>query len=340
MGNACINTCYKKTIISNKRELDVEDIFKNIQSDNKKSQFNVNKKTYKSVLPNKSNNKLNSNNFESEDNINSFRGNNGFSSFNRKPKKMNSKLSLIRKNNNSFRYTNSDNSRGSFDNNKISNKNTLNKKHLNELNNSDSENIYCIDNRKKEKLEKISLKLVEEINLVRKNCLEYTKKIHKYNNLIVTENDEHYILSRHEDFEAKSCLFRGKIAFEEIIKILEEEYKEMIIKNSFLEKLEFVEDLKIPFPYDDMEKSTKYSYIKPKFKELKEKFEGKYDITDYHFDLTYNDPEFSTVMQIVDDNNAKNRRRKNILNKENKYIGINCAEMSKDRIIIYYVFAR
>jgi hypothetical protein len=80
-------------------------------------------------------------------------------------------------------------------------------------------------------------------------------------------------------------------------------------KNLKLSKLQYIEDLKIPIP-EDLSQATKVSYIRSEFEKIQRKFKGKYEITHYHWDVTFKDSELSTLMQIVDDSYSAGRRKK------------------------------
>ncbi len=331
MGNACVKSCKKEVITLKKTELNVEELIKSVEPEEeaKLSLFNVNKKSSYTLAP-----KISSRNFSDEKftkkRIDSHRKLNSRKNFNLDVKKNSIKE-------NSFMYFDSDLSKGSYENEniEISKKNTFIKKPETSENKNvqEEKEILFLQEEINEKYENLFL---EEINYLRQNLWEYSEKIRKYMDYILTEEEDKFILSKHENHPGKSRLYIGEKAFYETIDLLIEKK----ISKTKLNKLEFIKDLKIPFPNEDIDKSKKISYVKSKFKELKNKLKGKYELTDYHMDITFKDVEFSTVMQIVDDNKGNKKRQKNLLNKENKYIGISCKEINNDRINVYFVFAK
>ena len=254
---------------------------------------------------------------------------------------------LEKYNSNKNSSNNSDNNSNNFNNSKkFPIDNSINEKELINL-----QNIIFIDNhnekyndndkidnhlqiRHYEINEKYTKLFLEEINSMRKNCSEYSNKIKKLINNIVKEDGNYYILSKQENFSGKTRLFLGIKAFEDAIKILEKN------ENKNLPCFELIEDLRIPFPYDNIEKFKENNYMKKKFNEIENKLKGKYEVFSYHYDVTFKDAEFSIIMQIVDDNNSNKKRQNNLLNKEYKYIGITCGEISNERISVYLVFAK
>lgn len=377
MGNSCFQSCSRKTIVIKKQELDVEEIFKNIESENlqkQKSIFNVNKKSIKNRS--KSSNNLNVSHYSEEKfdiKSKSNRIQRSQKRFKGNRLEVNDALSpKVREN--SFIYKESEEN--------LKNENTLGKKRSKEkkisnkkirshigsknnlnnimkLNNENNEEIINspenknnisnsfdsvfgensqIEENKIERKEKDNLikKFFGEILTCRENVLNYSKKIENYMQLIRREKKEIILEVMQNNFIAKNRLVTGKPAFREAIKHLQYLNEEKIN----FKRLEFVEDLKIPFPYRDVEKAKNFSFIKKQYEKLKEKFKGKYELTNFHFDISYKNPEISTIMQIVDDSFGSKKRQSNILDKYNKYIGISYGEIGNDRIIIYYVFAK
>ena len=356
-GNNCFKSCNKRIIIAKKAELNVEEIFKDINnqvdSNQKNSLFNSNKKsTYKNLPRNSSKNVVrhvdriekknsNSNRLSTPRKLSSNRNNNN----------LDIRKKTIQEN--SFLYCNSDLSRGSQENEnaEISKKNTIVRKsdfedeekekdkdkEKIEYRNSDNLNLK-ISSMLEEINDKYAVLFLNEINNLRQNLSEYIDKIRKYKEFIISENGENYILTKHESFPGKSKLYVGEKAFDDTIDILQK--KENLNKTKSLKKLELIKELKIPFPYNDIVKSKKITYVKSKFEELKVKLNGKYELTGYHLDISFKDIEFSTIMQLVDDNKGNKKRQLNLLNEENKYIGITCGEISNDRINVYFIFAK
>jgi len=183
--------------------------------------------------------------------------------------------------------------------------------------------------------EKYSKLFLEEINFLRKNINLYAEKIKKLKDSIVIENGEYFLLSSHGgNFPRKSRLWSGEKAFEETLEILKKK------ENLKLPDFEHIEDLRIPFPYDNITLSKKSNYVKSKFHEIQIKLKEKYEVSSHHFEISFKDVEFSLTLQLIDDNNSNKKRLMNLLSEEHKYIGITCGEIGKDRINVYMLFAK
>lgn len=176
---------------------------------------------------------------------------------------------------------------------------------------------------------------LKEINNARLNYISYCKKIDFYSKFIKKISNKYYLQIDIDKKISNFSLFKGPKSFEEAkttLKSLQENYK--------LEKLQLVEELKIPFPYNNIPLAKSKKYIDSKFEELKLKMAGKYEVTNHHYDISFKDAELSILMQIIDDNLSNCRRRNNLLRKEAKYVGINYGLIGKDLIIVYLVFAK
>lgn len=183
-----------------------------------------------------------------------------------------------------------------------------------------------------------SLLLVEEINKLRNNCFNYARRIDYYSKFINKYEGNNCLIIKLEQIFAHIILVKGEPEFKNASLYLKKFYEEN--PNSKLNKLEEIEELKIPFPEKELDRIKDMRYLDFQVNKLKRKFKDKYEITGYHLDITYKDAEIATVMQIVDDNYGHKKRRRNLLNENSKYVGINIKKLKKDRYAIYYVFAK
>jgi hypothetical protein len=184
------------------------------------------------------------------------------------------------------------------------------------------------------------LQMLDEFNLIRTNCLSYCNKIRSSMKFIENFIDKKYLTFFDENDEFRNFrVLKGVTEFEETINFLQNFNKKLIGKKK-LEKLDHIDDLKIPFPEFDINLAKDADYIKNNFDIIKEKLKGKYEVTNYHYDITYEDSEISTLMQIVDDNYGNKKRQKNILRRSTKYVGINYGKLEDNLIVVYLVFAK
>ncbi len=183
-----------------------------------------------------------------------------------------------------------------------------------------------------------SLDMLREINLIRKNPTIYVNKIKDFMKYIITdkETDRKYILvNKH----TKIKLMKGEEAFLECLNFIDEFDKKLKLNNKSLSELELKEELKFPFPNDDPEKCINKDYIKENLLLLKKNLEKNFKIKGFHYDLSTNDPEISTILQLVDDNNSRGKRRNMLLDENIKYIGINIGKLKDNLFCIYLMFA-
>jgi len=180
-----------------------------------------------------------------------------------------------------------------------------------------------------------AVELFIQINKLRNNCLSYSKKIDYYSKFIEEINGDKFLVLEIGEYTSNSSLLEGLSAFKEAIIFLEKFYKD----NSSLNRLVHKNELKIPFP-KDLTLVDNIDYIKYKAEEIKKKLKGQYDVTGFTYDITYKDAEITTLMQIVDDNHGNKNRRKNLLNKEIKYIGINYKELNDGKYAVYILLAK
>lgn len=208
-------------------------------------------------------------------------------------------------------------------------------------------NINEDDNQSKEKNDINKNKLLQEeeidttilgypdlvfnlINQIRQNPKHYAKKIEEeINNILIEENklfpEQKKIIYKNK---VKVALSRGESAFRESI----EELKNM----EPMEPLEFRQENCLTLP-DNIEEYEDPHFLKDK---VREKSENNIHINIYYKEKV-SDPEASVLLMIVDDRNKKDsgKKRKAILNKEYKYIGIT-SKYIDDIFISYFSFSK
>ena len=168
------------------------------------------------------------------------------------------------------------------------------------------------------------------INKIRQNPKHYAKIIEEEINNIIVEKNEYYpkkikIIYKNK---IKVALGKGKSAFREAIEELKnmEPMEPLILRNENC--------LTLP---DDMEDYDNPHFLKDK---VKEKSENNIHINIFYKERV-SDPEISVLLMIVDDRNKKDsgKKRKAILNKDYKYIGIT-SKYIDDNFISYYSFSK
>ena len=130
-----------------------------------------------------------------------------------------------------------------------------------------------------------------------------------------------------------SLLNKGIRTFDDCIKLL--------LTQKILEPIELNNDLKIEFDLDENSKKdlTSFEFMN---KILQKKFEDinhKYNIIGFHYDICSDNPEISSILQIVDDTGSNYSRKKNILNSKAKYVGISFIYIKKHIVCYYLLFA-
>ena len=178
-------------------------------------------------------------------------------------------------------------------------------------------------------------KIFEEINKARCNFLEFSKLLEKNADKInINKDKNNYLLSDGKklyfDFEKKDFL--------ECANVLKKLHKEYNKNNSFPSKLEFVEEIGIPLPRNDIEKVFEDDYIEKNFIELKNKFKGKYDIKKLLYFKCTKDPEIALIIQIIKD--LKRKKGKILLNDEIKFININFKGFNDNMIGVFIILAK
>ncbi len=171
--------------------------------------------------------------------------------------------------------------------------------------------------------------MLKEINEARTNPYEYADKVRAYiKNIMTDENNQEFFCM---EFNSKILLPKGKKAFENCIDYLKD-LKPM-------EKLELLEELKLPFPVKNPEVASARDYITSSLINKAAELKDKLKINWFHYDNNILNAEISTVLQLVDDNNSNGQRRKHLLDNKVRYVGINVGHIKKNIYCIYLIFA-
>jgi len=183
-----------------------------------------------------------------------------------------------------------------------------------------------------------ALEMLREINLIRTNPIAYASKIKEFIKFIYTDekNNRKYILVNKN---TKLNLLKGEEAFLNCLDFITELDKNLKSQKTFLHEFELKDELKFPFPLDEPDKCISNEYIKENFVKLKLSLGFRFKLKGFHYDLSTNDPEISTLLQIVDDNNSSGKRRNMLLDENVKYVGINIGKLKDNIFCIYLVFA-
>ena len=153
--------------------------------------------------------------------------------------------------------------------------------------------------------------IFEKINLIRKNPNDFIEMIEVSKSNILEKNGKNFYKSK-----VKVVLKDGISVFDETIELLK--------KTQPMNELQFSSKICVPLPENE-EEIKNPQYLKSKVEEIKK----NYSIKTYWRDII-NDSETSFILMIVDDNgNKKGLKRKEILNPEMKYIGINSITIEK-----------
>jgi hypothetical protein len=198
-----------------------------------------------------------------------------------------------------------------------------------EGNQNDYEQNNNIENNHNSKYLNYPEKIVEIINSVRQDPVSYSYTIEDSIQNIIENNNKDDATKNKIIYKkkVKVALTRGEVAFREAA--------EELRRTEPLPPLEFVPALCIPLPEteDDIKDSV---FLKNQVLELRK--EG------IRIDVFFKDlvkiPEVSALLMIVDDN-GKNagKKRMTLLNKDYKYIGVNCKFIGKT-FIAYLGFSK
>ena len=205
----------------------------------------------------------------------------------------------------------------------------LNQNYINNSNNSNeyNQNDYEYDHNLK--YLNYPERIVEIINNIRQEPNAYSYIIEDSIKNIIENNNKDDVTKNKIIYKkkVKVALTRGEPAFHEAA----EELRNM----DPLPPLEFLPALCIPLPESE-EEIKDSSYLKNQVLELRKEGIG----IDVFFKDLVKIPEVSALLMIVDDN-GKNagKKRNTLLNREFKYIGVNCKFVGKT-FIAYLAFSK
>ena len=200
------------------------------------------------------------------------------------------------------------------------------------MNHSKADASKIDDSRMKRKKKKTKTpenfpeELLNAINRVRANPSEFIKNIH--DNIENIKSEDNKLI-----FDAqgtKVALVSGEEAFKSAANKLP--------SYPSCPPLEFRDDLVINVPEDhkDWKNNTLITQL---LSNKKKEVAGKYNECAFNMDMGVSDAELSVLLQIVDDSPFKGKRRENIMNPDNKYIGIHYIKQ-KHKFCVYIVFAK
>lgn len=184
------------------------------------------------------------------------------------------------------------------------------------------------------KINEFCEKIVNEINYARTDFLGYSQKIQNFSEKIITEKESGKKYFSRDT--GKVYLPKKEDGFQKCLNYFKKKYEKCLKENSFPKKLRFVEELKFPFPKKDNEKCLDSDYIKDTYSKLKKIFEGTYDFDNLIYYKSSDDPEISTLLQIVDQEH-QGKVRDVLLNRSLKYIGVK-NEKLKDGSNVVFIF--
>ncbi len=197
----------------------------------------------------------------------------------------------------------------------------------NQQNEKEEENIEKIIEEKNTKYADYPEKMIELINKIREDPASFADIIEEsMQNIIEIQNDDETKPKIIYKKKVKVALSRGEPAFKEAAEILR--------NMEPLPPLEFKNDICVPLP-DNEEEIKDSLYLKEQIRILRETTN-----IDVFFKDLIKIPEVSALLMIVDDTEKNpGRKRKAVLNKDFKYIGINSKFLGKT-FIAYFTFSR
>ena len=197
-------------------------------------------------------------------------------------------------------------------------------------------NIYNLNYEFSNKLEELRIQMIIEINNIRNNPQSLIPKIEKYKSKISNCGNQIFIII---DRENKLKLSKGKIIFESCKSYLE---KKKSVCSLYLKN-----ELTFPFPENGensemkLEDCISEKYLTPTLIKIKNNIlKYNIEINDFHYDIMNSNIELSVLLQIVDDTNSMFQRRKNIFNKNHKYIGLNIGKIEGGLFCYYLLFGK
>jgi len=184
---------------------------------------------------------------------------------------------------------------------------------------------------------KFSENILKEINEARRDCELFSLKVDEFAEKIQKEKKQSFILLKN-GFKVE--LVKGEGAFRGCSIHLRDLDNSLVDKFRGLQDLVEISELKVPFPVDDNVDFLDADYIKKCQQELVNKIQGKYELVEFVYQITVNDPELAVILNVVDENTPNKKVRECILSEEIKYIGINSKKIDENLIAVYMIFAK
>ncbi len=202
-------------------------------------------------------------------------------------------------------------------------------------NNTTNDNIYDSNfsresNKNNQNSNYLIYQLFEYLNKIRTNPMSIIDKIEKSKSRIFEKENKILFDCGNNVY---SLLNKGITVFDDCIKFM--------LTQKILQPIELNNDLKIEFDLQNNSKKdfTSLHYITNILKKKLEFIKNQYFIIGFHYDVCSDNPEISSILQIVDDTGNHFSRRKNILNSKAKYVGISFVYINKHIVCYYLLFA-
>lgn len=156
---------------------------------------------------------------------------------------------------------------------------------------------------------------IDEANVARYDFTSYSKKFDKLKKKIFLFENVFY-LSINDTLEVP--LYRGLSPLQECLDF----FKYNSTKK--LEKIEIIDELKVPFFEGDTENIDEIrNFNKLSLEEIEKNVEGKYDILNFRVLKCVDNPEYAFILSIVDEGFNEKETRNLFFSKRVKFVGIN-----------------
>jgi hypothetical protein len=175
---------------------------------------------------------------------------------------------------------------------------------------------------------------VNEINSARLDLKKISNKIENFTKNFkpnFCKNEEFFIYK-----EKKIHYFGGYLECVKFPILLKELILRNLKDNIFLNKIEIVEDLKMPFPLD-LKDWKNVDYISKEMEIIQDKNKGQYKLTGFFLCKCVNDGEISAMLNILV---IENGISDFVFDKKIKYIGVSVEEFDEKTYFLYINFAK
>lgn len=172
------------------------------------------------------------------------------------------------------------------------------------------------------------------LNKTRKHPNSLTDTIMKHIELINDNNE--LVVEKEIGKEIKISLFKGKEEFKEVCNQLNSINSMSELEYNSIFNIDITDFSSLIDSNNSINIDILSSFYGKHYAKLKQ---NGYDITGFHYDISP-DSEISIILQLVDDNNSHGQRRKNLLNKESKFIGISSYIIDNYLICSFLTFGK